>query len=475
MKKLMYLLLALMLVLALCACGEDETTGNTTTGKPGGTTQQPTTGTAEHTHSFGEWKVVTEAACTENGVKECVCECGKKKTEKIAALGHTEVIDKAVAPTCTATGLTEGKHCSVCNEVLVKQETVKANGHTEVTDKAVAPTCTATGLTEGKHCSVCGEVLVKQEKVIVPHEYENGSCVNCGAKQPSEGLLYQRNSDGLGFTVVGIGTNTDTEIVIPETYKDLPVTGIGNSAFANCSSLTSIVIPGSVTMICERAFFSCSSLTSISIPDGVTSIGRYAFDYCSSLTSITIPGSVTSIDDWAFANCSSLNAVYISDLAAWCNIDFGVDCNPLTYAKSLYINGELTTDIVIPDGVTRLSGSIFEGFTGLTSVVIPGSVKYWEWRPFKDCTNLTCVTIENGVTRIGDSAFWGCSSLPSVTIPTSVTSINEFAFYNCSSLTDFYFDGTYERWLAISKGGNLINSNINYTVHCTDGDYSRYE
>ena len=80
-------------------------------------------------------------------------------------LGHTEVIDKAVVPTCTATGLTEGKHCSVCKEVLVAQTVVDALGHTEVTDKAVAPTCTATGLTEGKHCSVCNTVLVAQTVV----------------------------------------------------------------------------------------------------------------------------------------------------------------------------------------------------------------------------------------------------------------------------------------------------------------------
>ena len=83
----------------------------------------------------------------------------------IPASGHTEVTDAAVAATCTTDGKTAGKHCSVCNTVLVKQETVKANGHTEVIDKAVAPTCTETGLTEGKHCSVCNEVLVKQDTV----------------------------------------------------------------------------------------------------------------------------------------------------------------------------------------------------------------------------------------------------------------------------------------------------------------------
>ena len=84
---------------------------------------------------------------------------------------HIEVIDAAVTATCTEDGLTEGKHCSVCNEVLVKQETVEKLGHTEVIDPAVSPTCTSTGLTEGKHCSVCNEVLVKQTTVKKgPHD-----------------------------------------------------------------------------------------------------------------------------------------------------------------------------------------------------------------------------------------------------------------------------------------------------------------
>ena len=107
--------------------------------------------------------------CTETGKtegKHCsVCNTVLKAQEVIPALGHTEVTDAAVAPTCTETGKTKGTHCSVCNEVLKAQEVIPALGHTEVTDAAVAPTCTESGKTEGKHCSVCNKILVMQEEI----------------------------------------------------------------------------------------------------------------------------------------------------------------------------------------------------------------------------------------------------------------------------------------------------------------------
>lgn len=113
------------------------------------------------------WTVSKEPTCTEKGVEVCKCvECDEVlDSRKIEAKGHTEVVDGAIEATCIDTGLTEGKHCHVCGEVLVAQKVIPAKGHHEVVDKKIDATCEKTGLTQGSHCDVCSEILEKQEVI----------------------------------------------------------------------------------------------------------------------------------------------------------------------------------------------------------------------------------------------------------------------------------------------------------------------
>ena len=222
-----------------------------------------------------------------------------------------------------------------------------------------------------------------------------------------------------------------TTITIPE-----GVTSIGNRAFSYCRSLTAIILPESVTSIGDEAFAYCSSLTTITIPESVTSIGNHAFDSCLGLNSITIPESVTSIGDYAFYGCSSLTDVHISSLEGWCNIDFASSsANPLS--KNLYLNGDLVTELTIPNSVTAIKNYAFSGCSSLTAITIPEGVTSIGDYAFAYCSSLTSITIpENSkLTSIGDGDFRGCSSLTTITIPESVTSIGDDAFSSCSSLT----------------------------------------
>ncbi len=212
------------------------------------------------------------------------------------------------------------------------------------------------------------------------------------------------------------------------------VTEVGNYAFSGCTSLTSVTIPDSVTSIGDYAFYSCTSLTSVTIGNSVTSIGGYAFYDCTSLTSVTIGNSVTSIEAYAFNSCRSLTNVYISDLSAWCKINFSSpSSNPMYYGAKLYLNGVELSEATIPSNATEIK-------------------KY----AFCNCRSLTRVTIPDSVTYIGDYAFVDCSSLTSVTIPTSVTSIGYKAFYNCTSLKKVYCKPT----TPPSGGAQMFDFNI---------------
>ena len=215
-------------------------------------------------------------------------------------------------------------------------------------------------------------------------------------------------------------------ITLPES-----VTSIGEYAFYQCDSLTSITIPKSVTLIDNSAFFVCINLSSVTLSEGLTTIGEDAFSECRSLTSITIPTTVSSIGRHGFSGCSSLTDVYLTDMDAWCRIDFGNErANPMYFAQNIWLNDSKIISVTVPEGVTSLNAT-FYGFKDLIRVTLPTSLTSIGDATFESCTSLILVKVPEGVTNIGKRAFYECTSLANVTLPESLTKIDDQAFYNC--------------------------------------------
>ena len=138
----------------------------------------------------------------------------------------------------------------------------------------------------------------------------SNATVHWNTPLPSEGLDYTLNNNGSGYSVSGIGTCTDTEIVIPSSYEGLPVQGIANGAFQNNTTITSVFIPDSVTSIGDNAFFN-SSITSATIPNSVTSMGVKVFYLCKKLVTVKIGNGLSSIDINTFYADGNLTDLYI--------------------------------------------------------------------------------------------------------------------------------------------------------------------
>ena len=248
---------------------------------------------------------------------------------------------------------------------------------------------------------------------------------------------YSLTSVIIGNSVTSIGysafnrCDSLTSITIPDS-----VTSIEHGAFIFCDSLTSITIPDSVTSIGYDAFYGCYSLTSVTIGNSVTSIGSYAFEDCTSLTSITIPDSVTSIGNGVFSGCDGLTSITVdSDNQYYSSDSYGVLFNKDKTILIQYPIGNTRTSYTVPNSITSVGDSAFDGCLNLTTITIPDSVTSIGNSAFYCCYSLTNVTIGDSVTSIGRFVFFSCYNLASVKISDSVTSIGECAFKNCYSLT----------------------------------------
>ncbi len=274
------------------------------------------------------------------------------------------------------------------------------------------------------------------------------------------------------------------------------LTTIDWNAFKDCSNLTSVSIPGSVTSIDCVAFSGCTSLaeltvseinenyksyenciytkdgktlimaaralTNATLPDGVTCIEDFAFYDCRNLTSVTIPNSVTSIRDDAFRDCTSLTELTVSESNE--TYKSYENCIYTKDGKSLIMAAKALTSVTFLEGVTSIDFNAFRYCCKLTNVTIPDSVSYIDRNVFENCS-LISVSIPNSITLIRVSTFFNCSSLTSVIIPDSVKTIEDSAFGYCNSLTTVNYKGNEEQWNAIKIEVNndpLKNATVNY-------------
>lgn len=234
-------------------------------------------------------------------------------------------------------------------------------------------------------------------------------------------------------------TNLET-VILPQS-----ITSIGRSAFSGCTSLKNLTIPESITTIESFTFSNCG-IEEIVIPDNIERLKYGCFSDCSSLKKLTI-GTGLKTSDVAFIDCDNLQGVYISDLSAWSKIQFTDSVNkrvsytnPLQYAKKLYLNDVLVTDLVIPADVETIGRGAFAYCESLKSITIPSTVKVIEDYAFFYCPNVTNFEISDGVESIGTETFCYLSGLNEIKLPKSITYIGEKAFSNEKNLTTFVVD-----------------------------------
>ena len=277
----------------------------------------------------------------------------------------------------------------------------------------------------------CGGSTPTGYKLLMYYDHEAPYEVPCDSSTTltsSDVFINQRDRDELSSAVIG---NC--------------ITTIGEDAFYNATSLTSITIPSSVTTIgninsfYQGSFGECYGLQSVVIPDSVTTIGKYVFKDCYNLTSVKLPSGITAIGDnyghgvMMFLNCYKLSSI-----------------GPIGSGAS----------VELPNSVTTIGYGAFDSCSGLTSVTLPNSVTTIGGQVFAYCTSLRNINIPDSVTSIGGGGFVGCSGLTSVTIGSGITSIGSYAFSDCSGLTSITVNATTPPALDTTAFNNTNNCPI---------------
>jgi hypothetical protein len=527
MKRRIKMILAVLLscvcssctAVALAGCNGSGSDANIGTNLTDSTTK--TDGKTSETHTLTQVAEKAATCTTAGNVAYYTCgncdkwfedEGGTKEIADhdavtVAAKGHNMQLHDGVAATCTNAGNVAYYTCGNCDKWFEDEGgtkeiadhdavTVAALNHDLQSHAEKAATCVEVGWNAYESCSRC-DYTTYSEKPLIDHNYVDAVCSVCGKeKQPTEGLEYTLSSDETYYIVSGIGTATDTDIIIASTYNDLPVKEIADRAFMNNATIKSVIIPASVETIGASGFASCESLETIIIPDSVTSVvagvfqrcnnlkfneydnGCYlgnshnpylllfkakstditsceinentkciygsAFANCSSLTEITIPNGVVTIADSAFSSCSGLTSITIPDSVTCIGGSAFSYCSSLqsatlsqnitSIADMTFYNCSSLQSVIVPDKVTSIGMMAFSSCNGLKTVTLGSGVTSIGSNAFSSCMFLASINIPDGVTSIGGSAFYACAFLESINLPDSVTSIGSYAFYSCSSI-----------------------------------------
>ncbi len=315
---------------------------------------------------------------------------------------------------------------------------------------------------------------------VIHTSLDETACVNV----TEEGFItYSNGEENILFGYAGKGG----DIVLPENSNGNAY-AIHKNTFYHNDTITSVVIPDSVTSIGDYAFYYCYDMTSVTFGENsrLTNIGNGAFYWCRDLMEIVLPDSVTSIGDSAFYTCDSLTSVVIGNGVTSIGNNAFYYCTNLT---EIYYNATACADLTGRSDVFYNAGQNGDGITVTIGANVTKIPAYLFYGNSSYAPKITKVVFEEGSVceSIGSSAFYYCTNLTEIVIPNCVTSIGDWAFSGCSNLTNVYYKGTAEDWLAITVGSSntsLTNATryyysesepaLNAEGMAYDGKYWRY-
>ena len=260
-------------------------------------------------------------------------------------------------------------------------------------------------------------------------------------------------------------TGTESTVILPSTINSWPVTKIGEAAFQDNTTITSVTIPDSVTEIGANAFAGCTNLTSV----------NYAGDW----SNLTIQSGNPAVEDavnaqlFDFEFIPNNTAVIVkkyNGTAADVTIPSHYKGKPVTMIDHAAFHDSAVTSVTIPDSVTSIPDDAFAFCSQLTNISIPNSVTFIGFSAFNSCTSLKSITLPSSLSTIQSTAFYNCGNLETIRIPVSVTFIGNYAFAGCPSSMTVTYPGSKTQWDAITKGsynGVLENHLVCNTLEAT--------